>query len=167
MATIRPLAPQDRPSLEAFACAVFDQPWTMQAEDMVHLLPDWLESGRGQVIGVFEEERLVAVGAWRIENDPEWNRIDGAIWRSEVIAVQNGFKKRGYARLVKQQMLVEARRGGVVAITSVVHYKNAAMRGLNEKLGGTTRPAMRSAFRRDEEFGWCIIPVRAGSTRLR
>jgi hypothetical protein len=161
MATIRHLTTQDRASLEAFTCSVLGEPWTQVAEDMVHALSGSLEGQRFQVIGAFEVDRLIAVGAWREENDPAWNQIDGSVWRSEVVAVQNGFKKQGHAAEMKRRMLTEARAAGVIAITSVVHYKNVAMRSLNERLGGTTRAAVKNAFEYDQDYGWCIILVRS------
>jgi hypothetical protein len=68
---LRPLNGADRAALEAFPCASFDQPGSVEIERMTREeLPDSLEVGLVQAEGLWVGDHLVAVDAWRTERDP-------------------------------------------------------------------------------------------------
>lgn len=71
--------------------------------------------------------RLCALIVWTPQPD------DRETWRSNVLAVRNGFKRHGLAYRLKSELLDRAQRAGVLVIVSTVHRDNDSMLGLNDK----------------------------------
>jgi GNAT superfamily N-acetyltransferase len=80
------------------------------------------------------------------------------VWRSSLLAVAVGYRKRGIGQELKRHLINEATDLGVLAITSMVRWDNIAMRALNRKFNGSEFPIPRDDGP-DEVYCWSIVPV--------
>ena len=80
------------------------------------------------------------------------------MWLNVVLATHNGFRRQGFARRLKLAVMQEAPASRVIAITSVVSWKNVAMRRLNRELGGTDVEIITDV-EPDPENCRCILPI--------
>ncbi len=120
----------DAALLRALRCGRIDAPWTVEAEDYIHLtLPSELRSGGTRATGLWNGNDLVAVAAWRMETAPP-------VCRCFCLATTLAWQRRGCARRLKTSVLAQAKAEGKIAVTSFVHEDNAVMRRLNAELGG-------------------------------
>lgn len=84
-------------------------------------------------LGLWLDRRLIGVAAWSSSPD------DKRVWRCHVVAVQLGFMRRGYGRYLKGEVVDRARRVGVVAVVSEVHFENVGMERINLEFGATAK----------------------------
>jgi ribosomal protein S18 acetylase RimI-like enzyme len=94
---------------------------------------------------------------WRAENDPAAvYRFGNKLWRNYVLAVrpEDQFRRRGYGIALKRALIEEARKSGIIAITSFVSWSNKPMLELNKKLDASIL-----RLPDDDEFALCIVPV--------
>lgn len=136
----------DAPVLFEFTCETYREPWSKVAQEMIreHLSAN-LEIGVVSGIGIWMADDLCGVAAWR---------ADGDIWRSVVLAVHVGWRRRGLGGLLKDTMISEARDAGMTAIVSYVHWDNEAMMELNARRGATIERVPG-----DFDYCVCIVPV--------
>ena len=120
-----------------------------------------LEYGTGpgwrRGLGLWVATQLVAVTVWRAENDPATvYGLGNRLWRDYVLAVRPGdeFRRRGYGIALKRALIEEARKSGIIAVTSFVSWSNKPMLELNKKLGASIL-----RLPDDDEFALCIAPV--------
>lgn len=135
--------------LKTFNCRIFKQPWTNLVEEAVqNFLAPELAAQSASAIGVWDNGTLCAVAAWRVD--------EGAppICHSLVVAVRNGYLRRGHGRRVKEALVAEARNAGASAVVSEVHWDNQAMIELNASLGANVE-----RIAGDLEYCRCIIPL--------
>jgi GNAT superfamily N-acetyltransferase len=92
----------------------------------VHLARE-LGAGTNHALGVWEVDDLAAVISWRSYGD------DG--WRVTLLAVDDRFRGRRYAELLKRRLIDQAADANVRLIFSSVHRANGAMVHINTKLG--------------------------------
>jgi GNAT superfamily N-acetyltransferase len=153
--------------LEGFACSTLDTPWSVGIEQMVcDHLPDALENPGApgalpiKALGLWVGERLVAVDAWKPERDPVvCATFPGeVVWLNVVLATHVDFWHQGFGRHLKETVIQEARKRGVVAITSVVSWENTAMGSLNQKLGGVETEIITDV-EPDPDLCRCILPI--------
>ena len=134
------------PTLEAFPCASFDQPGSVEIERMIREeLSYSLEVGLVQGEALWVRDHLVAVDAWRSGRDPAVRyRWGDQVWLNVVLAVHIDYRRRGLARRLKLALIEQARQAGIVAIISIVAWTNTPMLNLNENLGAS--PATTSSL---------------------
>jgi len=145
---IRPVTAADSDALARFSCRSLADPWTDEVETSIHHLADELERTDNIVArGVWTGEELLAVVVWRMVPDTP-------LCQSLVLAVQTGHRRRGYARMLKQRELDEARKSGCTVVISKVHWDNRPMLKLNKALGANIE-----RINGDRDYAHCIIPL--------
>ena len=77
-----------------------------------------------------------------------------ALCQSLILAVQTGYRRRGYARRLKQIELDEARKAACTAVISRVHWDNGPMMKLNKALGANVE-----RINGNRDYAYCIIPL--------
>jgi predicted N-acetyltransferase YhbS len=126
---IRALTPADRPTLARFTCRGYGEPWSDVIEEMVHdHLADALDASDLIALGLWDGAQLCAVVAWRLDQPAR-------ICRVALLAVQNGQRRKGLGRRLKEEVVERARQSGALAVVSVVHWENDPMIELNAALG--------------------------------
>lgn len=147
---LRELSADDEPALTTFSCRHFRQPWTEVVEEMIReRLAHALRVGDAQAVGLWRDDELLGIAAWRIDPD------DPSLCRSILVAVAHGNARRGYGRILKEAVLERARLAGAVVVVSIVHWDNDAMIRLNESLGANVE-----RIPGDQDHCRCIIPLR-------
>lgn len=136
-----------------------DRPWTIEYQQSIRNdVADVLEAGYISGNGLWIADRLVGVNTWAEDRDPFIGSNVGKVWRSSLLAVSTDYRERGVGRRLKERLIEEARSAGVEAITSMVRWDNAAMRSLNQKLGGSEVQIPRDEGP-DQVHFWSIVPV--------
>jgi GNAT superfamily N-acetyltransferase len=111
-------------------------------------LADALEVDPGLLaVGLWHGFTLCGVAAWRRPD------ADGVSF-SPLVATRTGHSRRGYARILKEQVVKAARDAGAIVVVSTVHWDNEAMMQLNIDLGAWLDPIPG-----DDEYCRCIIPI--------
>jgi ribosomal protein S18 acetylase RimI-like enzyme len=84
------------------------------------------------------------------------HQFGNKLWRNYALAVRpdDQFRRRGHGIALKRALIEEARKSGIIAITSFVAWNNRPMLELNEKLGASIL-----RLPDDDEFALCIVPV--------
>lgn len=128
---VRAITPADKTALDRFRCAELGRPWTEPLEDLVrHQLTQELTSTSvNRALGLFDGSELAAVVAWRMEVALP------TVARVLALATDLRFRRRGYARRLKLEVLTSARADGRQIVASQVHRDNTPMLHLNESLG--------------------------------
>ena len=153
--------------MEGFACSTLDAPWSIGVERMVRddLPKALVDPGAPGALpitasGLLVARKLVAVTAWKPERDPAvLHRFGPHVWLNIVLATHVDCWRHGYGRRLKGIVMQEAREAGVVAVTSVVDWRNSAMRALNRQLGGVEEPIITDV-EPDPDFCRCILPIK-------
>ena len=147
--TIRRLTAADRGALARFTCARPAEPWAEAVQETIRTdLADQLASGGVSAAGLFDDSgALRGVAAWRI-----YDVAPPVLCRGDIVAVTVRDRRKGYGRALKEAMIAEARAGGAVAVSSVVHRHNAAMILLNTALG-----AIVEEIPHDPDHVRCVI----------
>jgi hypothetical protein len=94
---------------------------------------------------------------WRPENDPATvYQFGNKLWRNYILAIrpEDQLRRRGYGTAVKRPLIEEARKSGIIAITSLVAWNNTPTLELNKKLNASIL-----RLPDDDEFALCIVPV--------
>jgi GNAT superfamily N-acetyltransferase len=145
---ITQLTAVDRGTLADFSCRGYREPWTDLVEEMVRChLADALDIDGVSALGLWRDEQLCAVVAWRIDSS-------SGVCRSILLAVRNGHRRRGYGRRLKAELVDRARRSGAVAVVSEVHWDNDPMIELNAQLGANVEQ-----IEGDTDHCLCVIPL--------
>lgn len=147
-AEIRPVTPGDRPALARFSCRGYGEPWADVIEEMIRShLADALATDGLAALGLWHDDRLCALVAWRTDDASQ-------LYRVALLAVQNGYRRRGFGRRLKEEVLIAARQAGARAVVSVVHWDNEPMIELNVALGANVE-----RIDGDSDHCLCVIPV--------
>lgn len=138
----------DTPALEAFSCGGgHREPWGDVVEELIRENVAYeLGMGRVWVLGRWSGSQLVGVAVWADAD------TDHTVWNLSVVAVQNGYQRRGHGRAMKAEVLRRAGEEGVRAIVSTVHADNEAMWKINTALGAQSTRLDRDHFR-------VVVPV--------
>jgi GNAT superfamily N-acetyltransferase len=96
------------------------------------LLADNLALGAVQAVGAWENDDLVGLVVWAVQ--------DETLWRSNVLAVSPRHQRRGIGRMLKEEVIRRAREAGVERIISTVFWENGPMLFLNQALGADIEP---------------------------
>jgi hypothetical protein len=145
---VRPVTAADRHALARFSCRSLAHPWTDEVETTIHHLADELELTDSLVArGVWAGGDLLGIVVWRMVPQT-------SLCQSLVLAVQTGHRRRGYARMLKDVELDEARQTACTAVISKVHWDNGPMMKLNKALGANVE-----RINGDGDYAYCIIPL--------
>jgi GNAT superfamily N-acetyltransferase len=126
---LRLVGAQHREHLAAFTCARYREPWTRAIEEMIRdSLADSLDLGGVEAVGAWDLDVLTGLAVWTVQDG-------GALWRSNVVAVQRGYQRQGIGRLLKTELVRRARAAGAHRITSTVYWANEPMLLLNRRAG--------------------------------
>jgi GNAT superfamily N-acetyltransferase len=141
--TLRPL---DGTELELvkFACRDYRQPWTEYIEEAIRGQIPWLLADGYQAVGAWFDEQLVGVTIYK-PSMPSW--------RVALVAVADGFHRRGIATAMKTSVLRTAQVMGATDVVSYVAFANDAMINVNTSLGAEIRQD-------PEEFNQVICLIR-------
>jgi GNAT superfamily N-acetyltransferase len=145
---VRPITSEDRPALARFSCRAYGEPWSDVIEEMIseHLAGALGHDGLA-ALGLWDGAHLCAVIAWRIDEPAR-------VCRVALLAVENGYRRNGFGRRLKEEVLGLARRAGAVAVASIVHWDNDPMIELNAALGANVE-----RIDGDPDHCLCVIPV--------
>jgi GNAT superfamily N-acetyltransferase len=132
------------PELVKFVCRDYRQPWTEYIEEAIQgHVPSLLADGY-QALGAWIDERLVGVTIYK-PSMPSW--------RVALIAVVDGFHRRGVGTAMKTSVLRTAQAAGAAEVVSYVAFANDSMINLNVSLGAEIRQD-------PEEFNQLICLIR-------
>lgn len=101
-------------------------------------------------MGLYDESNLVAVAAFKVRP------LGGSIVDCfcSVLAVQDGFRRRGCGLELKAAVISVAKRANAFAVISCVASMNVAMLELNRRLGARSEPHPS-----EDGFPTCIVPT--------
>jgi len=141
-----------RAELAAFACARYREPWSEVVEQAIRReLAGELEAGTSRAIGLWAEDDLVAVAAFRIVDSPMFPKA----CRVNLLAVRTDHQGRGRGRVLKEAVIDVARTEEAMAVASRVDRRNTRMLQLNLALGARVDPIEGA-----EDEVICTIPIR-------
>jgi GNAT superfamily N-acetyltransferase len=132
---LRDLQIRDAKALAGFVCDRWWAPhdWADEAETFIRRgLAGALERAEASAVGLWDDDKLIGVGAWVVESETRWRVV--------TIAVDIDNRGRRYGRALKSEILARARGNDVTEVISFVDRRNESMIRINETLGGVARP---------------------------
>lgn len=148
--TIRRLTVADAPALSGFTCARLLEPWAEVVQEVIRNdLANHLARGDLEAAGLFDDDGLCGVAAWRI-----YSATSPVLCRADIVAVTIGKQRQGYGRALKEAVMAEATLAGAAAVSSLVHRENTSMLVLNRQLG-----AVIEDIPDDVDYLRCVIAL--------
>jgi len=120
----------------------------MLEETIQERLADELALGAATAVGLWHKGQLCGVAAWKLQDGPP------PVCVCALVAVQEGFQRRGFGRRLKNEVVEQARAAGAVAVRSIVHWDNDPMIQLNVSLGASVE-----TLRGGPDYCVCVIPL--------
>ena len=139
--------------LSTFPSRRLGEPWTAVVSDAIRTEVAPFLGNQFRGVGLFVGGELRAVAIWRVPGLYGYPPPPSS-WELCYLASHSSYPRRGYAHRLKVEVLRRARAEGVERLISYVHWDNAAMLSLNDKLH-----ARRSVIAGDDEFALCVCIV--------
>jgi len=139
--------------LSKFPSRRLGEPWTAVVSEAIRADVARFLGNQFRGVGLFVGSELRAVAIWRVSSLYGYPPPPSS-WEICYLASHSSHARQGYAYRLKVEVLRRASAEGIQRVISYVHWDNAAMLSLNDKLY-----ARRSRIAGDDEFALCVCIV--------